>query len=140
MYASSTVMAFSGMPVIDDGPTGWLNRGFPDTRRFCSPGKRSGSLLIDSHELILFRERSRERRVFENLKEWPSESDVEISSMQLPRSERCFRLQSDVNALIEESEVTSLFSRTRVVMVLDIGVAAIEIWFPAAESHVSDGN
>lgn len=66
MYASSTVIGFSGMLVMVVDATGWLYKGFPDMRRDCSLGKMRGSVLMNDHELILLYDRSTKLRLEEN--------------------------------------------------------------------------
>lgn len=73
MYASSTVMGFSGTPVMWDGPTGWSYSELPDIRRVSRPGNREGRWLMKSHVAILFRDRSREWRLRGN---WRVVSEV----------------------------------------------------------------
>lgn len=72
---------------------------------------------MNVHAGMLLRERSRERRVGGKWKE----GDCGVSWMALmlfPRRERCWRLEREVRWCRVDSEVRSLCSSVRVVMVL----------------------
>lgn len=92
MYASSTVIGLSGALVMVDGATGWLKRGFPETRRETRPGKSDGMSFMKSHESILLRDRSRDLRVCGNRRGISVASGAWTVSMQFPRSESCSSL------------------------------------------------
>jgi hypothetical protein len=98
-----------------------LYRGFPETRRFCRPGKSCGISLINCHEFILFRDRSTDWRLGENWKVSLDPVSATVS-MRHPLSDMCRRLFSKDKVFIDPNEVKSLFPRIRVVIVFDNGV------------------
>jgi hypothetical protein len=110
-----------------------------EIRRVVKPGKRAGSLLRKAHEVILLRDRSRERRVWENWKSGAAVSLVTVS-MALPRIERCSRFGRAARCRRADTEVNSLCSRVRVVMVLGSGQDISVNWFADAVRDVKPGN
>lgn len=67
MKASSTVIGLEAS-VTDGGRGGWSKRGFAVIRRVVRPGKTVGIVLRMVQELMLLRDRSRERRAGGNWK------------------------------------------------------------------------
>lgn len=127
--------------MTDGGRGGWSKRGLAVIRRVVRPGKTVGSLLRMVQEVILLRDRSRERRVGGN---WKSRFVSVVFWLTVlipfPRRERCSNFGSAARCRRADIEVISLCSRVNVVIVLGSGHVISESWFADAVRDVKSGN
>lgn len=138
--ASSTVIGLEAS-VTDGGRGGWSKRGFAVIRRVVKPGKTVGIVFRMVQELMLLRDRSRERRVGGNWKSGVVSVVFWFAVLMLfPRTERCSKLGSAARCRRADIEVISLCSRVNVVIVLGSGQVISESWFADAVRDVKSGN
>lgn len=61
-------------------------------------------------------------------------------SMLFPRRESCSRLGRLSRCLTADNEVISLCSSFKALIVSEMGVESVDIWFAETDSEASDGN
>lgn len=144
MYASSTVIGYSGIFVTREGAGGWSYSGLSETRRVASPGNTLGSMSINDQWLILLNDMSREVRVDENTMLDFSGIVGGLSDPILliifPRRDNFFSSDREANCRMEWIDSKPLYSSISSWIVLDIGHGSDVNSFPETDNDRNDGN
>ena len=147
MYASSTVIGFSGRLVILAGAGGWSYRGLSEIRSDESPGNILGRESIKDQVFILLADISTAVRAGEKTSEGPASSSAisggdpgRIPLMSFPRRDSRVRLGRMVRCRMEKMESKLLYSNVKLSMEFDIGDWVDNSWLEDRDKAVREAN